>query len=154
MGRSGFSGGVVNGMYSFHASAAAYSEYWNNSFSNYPGSLRRVSCWQIWHAFVQETICSVAAGLNIDVELQDGLAIDEVTKEAFELLGENGIIWPADKHVCAECTQSYKHTSDRISNIDPAAVVGVDGNRSIPGLVEGAALTVPGLPNQPHTDIN
>jgi CxC5 like cysteine cluster associated with KDZ transposases len=30
-----FAGGVVNGMYSFHASAAAYTEYWNNSFGSY-----------------------------------------------------------------------------------------------------------------------
>jgi hypothetical protein len=27
-----FSNAVLNGMYSFHASAAAYTEYWNNSF--------------------------------------------------------------------------------------------------------------------------
>ena len=27
-----FSTAVVNGMYSFHASAAAYTEYWNNTF--------------------------------------------------------------------------------------------------------------------------
>ncbi|KAF8219232.1 hypothetical protein L208DRAFT_1342019, partial [Tricholoma matsutake] len=141
----------VNGMYSFHASAAAYTEYWNNSFSSYSDSHRRVSCWQIWQAFVQETICSIAAASNIDVELQDGLAIDDVTREAFELLGENGIICLADQHACEECTQSYKHMSDRMPNVDPAAVVGVDENQTVPGLVEGASLTVPGLPNQPQT---
>jgi hypothetical protein len=27
-----FSNGVMNGMYSFHASAAAYTEFWNNTF--------------------------------------------------------------------------------------------------------------------------
>ena len=27
-----FSAAIVNGMYSFHASAAAYTEYWNNTF--------------------------------------------------------------------------------------------------------------------------
>ena len=34
------------------------------------------------------------------MELQESLAIDDVTKEAFELLGENGIICPADQHAC------------------------------------------------------
>jgi hypothetical protein len=29
-----FSQGVLNGIYSFHASAAAYTDYWNNSFGN------------------------------------------------------------------------------------------------------------------------
>ena len=35
-------------------------------------------------------------------------------------------------------------------NVDPAAVVGVDENRTVPGLVEGADITNPGLPNQPQ----
>jgi len=30
-----FMRGVINGMYSFHASAAAYTEYWTNSFSSH-----------------------------------------------------------------------------------------------------------------------
>lgn len=38
-----FAGGVVNGVYSFHASAAAYAEYWNNSFSNYSQNSIKVS---------------------------------------------------------------------------------------------------------------
>ena len=137
-------------MYSFHALAAAYTKYWNNSFGSYSDNPVRISCWQTWQALVQETIRLIAAVSNIDVELQDGLAIDDVTKEAFELLGENGIIRPADQHACAECTQPYKHTSDRMPNVDPAAVVGVDENRTVPGLVEGASLTIPGLPNQPQ----
>lgn len=143
-----FAGGVVNGMYSFHASASAYTEYWNNSFSSHAENAVKISHWQTWQAFVQETIRSIAASSNIDVELQDGLAIEDVTKEAFELLGENGIIRPADQHACPECTQPYRRTSDRMPNIDPAAVVGVDENRRVPRLVEGADLTNPGLPDQ------
>ena len=145
-----FTGGVVNGVYSFHASAAAYTEYWNNSFSSYSQVPIKVSRHQIWQAFVQETIRSIAASSNINMELQDPLSIDEVTQEAFELLGENGIIRPADQHACAECTQAYRHTSDTMPDVDPAAVVGVDENRRVPGLVEGADLTNPGLPDQPH----
>jgi len=51
-----FSNAVVNGMYSFHASASAYTEYWNNSFGVFaedkPLELTRH---QIWQAFVQES---------------------------------------------------------------------------------------------------
>ena len=141
-------------MYSFHASAAAYTEYWNNSFSSYSQSSINVSCQQIWQAFVQETIRSIAASSDINMELQESLAIDDVTKEAFKLLGENGIIHPADQHACSECIQPYRHTSDRIPNVDPAAVVGVDDNSRVPGLVEGADLTNPGLPNQAQISIN
>jgi len=64
------------------------------------------------------------------------------------------IICPADQHACAECTQPYRHSSDRMPNIDPAAVVGVDENRRVPGLVEGADLTNSGLPNQPQAQIS
>lgn len=52
-----FSNAVINGMYSFHASAAAYTEYWNNTFGqidlNYSAKLDRR---HIWQAFVQESI--------------------------------------------------------------------------------------------------
>ena len=122
-----------------------------NSYSENP---IKVSCQQTWQAFVQETIRSIAASSNIDVELQDGLAIEDVTKEAFELLGENGIICPAGQHACPECTQPYRHTSDRMPNIDPAAVVGVDENGRVPRLVGGVDSTNPGLPNQPQTSTN
>ena len=30
-----FANSVVNGMYSFHASAAAYTDFWNDTFSNH-----------------------------------------------------------------------------------------------------------------------
>jgi hypothetical protein len=37
-----FSAAVLNGMYSFHASAAAYTEFWNNSYSeNSTGKITR-----------------------------------------------------------------------------------------------------------------
>ena len=41
-------------------------------------------------------------------------------------------------------------------NVGPAAVVGVDENRRVPELVEGADVTNPELPNQPQaqTSIN
>jgi hypothetical protein len=88
-------------MLSFHASAASYTEFWNNSFwKPHPGNSKKLSCHQIWQAFVQESIRSIAAASEINLELQDGLAINDVTKQAFGILGENGIIRAADKHAC------------------------------------------------------
>jgi len=52
---------------------------------------------------------------QLNLELRDGLAIDEVAKEAFEVLGENGIIRAADMHACSECTHTYKRTADIIT---------------------------------------
>jgi CxC5 like cysteine cluster associated with KDZ transposases len=129
-----FSNAVLNSMYSFHASASTFMEFWNNSF--HPEHAKKITRRQIWQAFVQESICSIAAASNINVELQDKLAIDDVTKEAFSLLGENGIICAVDQHACKECTQPYKQTADILSEIDSAAVVGVDENRTVPGLAE------------------
>jgi len=51
-----FSNAVVNGMYSFHVSASAYTEYWNNSFGVFAEDtpLELTHC-QIWQAFVPES---------------------------------------------------------------------------------------------------
>jgi len=52
-----FSGAVINATYSFHASSAAFAEFWNDSFwSIQETSSRKLSRWQVWHAFVQESI--------------------------------------------------------------------------------------------------
>ena len=83
----------------------------------------------------------IAAKSDLNLELRDGLAIEEVTKAAFELLGENGIIRASDKHACSECTHVYKRTPDILTGDDPAAVAGNDENRVVPPLVgEDAAL--------------
>jgi len=93
-------------MYSFHASAAAYTDYWNNTFGHvnleYSAKLDRR---HIWQAFVQESVRSIAADQNVYLELNENLPIDEVTKAAFTALGQNGIIYAANGHTCAECTQ-------------------------------------------------
>ena len=74
--------------------------------------------------------------------LPDGLPINDVTKSAFELLGDKGHIWAAHTHECPECTQPYKATADTLlTGEDPAALVGEDENRVVPPLVgEGADL--------------
>jgi len=122
-----FSRGVLNGIYNFHASASAYAEYWNNSVwkhqsVNFKGITRR----QVWQAFVQESIRTIASTYKTDLIIRDGLAIDEVTKEAFEVLGQNGIIQAAKEHHCSECTHAYKRTSDIRASADPTATLGDD----------------------------
>ena len=131
-------------MYSFHASAAAFAEFWNDSFwASQNTSCRKVSRRQIWHAFVQESIRQVAAFNKYTLEIPEGLTIAQVTKHAFEMLGEEGIIRNADKHSCSECTQPYKSTAARIGNSDPAALLGVDENHIVPALEgEDADLAV------------
>ena len=131
-----FSNAVVNGMFSFHASASAFTEFWNNtSWRFHGGNAKKLTRRQVWQSFVQESIRSIAAVSNTNIELQDGLKIDEVTKEAFEILGENGIIRAADQHACDECTQPYKSAVDTFPNIDPAGIVGVDQNGTVPRLI-------------------
>lgn len=117
-----FSQTVWNGLYSFHASAAAYTKYWNNSFRrNLTVQSKQVTWHQIWQAFVQESIRSIASTSGIDLVLQDGLSIEEVTKEAFNVLGANGVIRVAGEHSCSECTQEYKATADIISSSSAAS---------------------------------
>jgi hypothetical protein len=124
-----FSNAVVNGMYSFHASASAYMEYWNNSFGVEKSF--KLSRRQIWQAFVQESTRTIAASAQVHLELNDGLDIDEVTKEAFDFLGEKGLFRAAAHHSCPQCTQKYKATSDINNNVDSAAVLGVDNDQAV-----------------------
>ena len=121
-----FSNAVVNDMYSFHGSAAAYTEYWNNTFGQvnleYPAKLGRR---HIWQAFVQESVRSIAADQDVYLELNENLPIDEVTREAFNALGQNGVIYAANGHACPECTQPYRHSENENPddmNVDHADV--------------------------------
>ena len=134
-----FSNAVVNGMYSFHASASAYMEYWNNSFGVEKSF--KLSHRHIWQAFVQESTRTIAASAQIHLELNDGLDINEVTKEAFNCLGENGLIRTADQHSCLQCTQKYKATSDINNNADPAAVAEVDNDQAVSPMVNSESST-------------
>ena len=131
-----FSNFVLCAMYSFHASASAITEFWNNAFWEMLSETSpKLSRRQTWHAYVQESIRTLASASGINLVLKDGLAINEVTKEAFEILGENGMIHAANQHSCSECTHKYKSTSDVISDNDPATLVGVDENSPVPALV-------------------
>jgi hypothetical protein len=132
-----FSKAVLNGSYHFHASVSAFAEFWNTSFwSTQTSSSKRLSRRQVWQSFVQESVRKVASVSGIDLELPDKLPIAEVTKEAFRVLGEDGVIRCADGHTCSECTHEYKKRADMIPNADdPAAVVGIDENHNVPPLI-------------------
>ena len=143
-----FSTSAINAMYNFHASASACAEYWNNTFGTEQISITHP---QIWQAFVQQSVRTIAEECGIDAEFDDGLNIKEVTTQAYSLLGENGIIRAADQHACGECTQKYKKTSDVVFN-DPAAVVGMDAtDDDIPAMASNHEQVQVDLPQNPVT---
>lgn len=49
-----------------------------------------------------------------------------MTKDAFEVLGQNGIIQAAKEYHCSECTHVYKRPSDIRASADPTATLGDD----------------------------
>jgi hypothetical protein len=120
-------------MYSFHASAASYMDYWNQSFRN--SDMKKLSHRQVWNVFVQESIRLIGGDSNRTLVLPADMGLNEVTKEAYAYFGDKGVIHLADKHACSECTQPYKQRADLIINLDPAAVVGHDEGAAVPQLV-------------------
>jgi len=79
-----FASAVLNGMYSFHASASAYTKFWNNSYGALKGeTVAKITQCQVWQAFIQESIRMVAAESKINLEIRDGLSISNKTKQAF-----------------------------------------------------------------------
>ncbi len=117
-----FTSAVLSGIYTFHASAAAFSDFCIDGLSH----LGKVTRRQIWQAFVQESIRFIASNLNVNLTLQDGLSIDEVTKQAFNTLGEDGIIRAAEQHTCEECAHKHKESADVILSNDISGMVGMD----------------------------
>jgi hypothetical protein len=98
----------MNGMFSFHASSQAYTQYWNNSFGS---TCATITLRHVWQAFVQESIRTLAEKSSHSLELLDNLPIAEVTGKAFDILGHNGSIHAATLHSCSECSHPYKHSA-------------------------------------------
>lgn len=69
-----FSNAILGGMYNFHASSNAYMQYWNECFGTSINLSRR----QIWQAFTQESIRSIADASGVDFEAKRELDIDNV----------------------------------------------------------------------------
>ena len=130
----GFTHSVLSGVYNFHASTSAYTQFWNDCIS-VTSSEVQVTRRLVWQAFVQESIRTIASVQKINLELREDLNIHEVVTQAFAKLGNAGIIEPGREHSCSECTQPHKHTADLISNEDPAAVIGAgDEHTAVPVL--------------------
>ena len=121
-----FTSAILSGFYHFHTSAATYASFWNSISHLVQSGTHKLSRRQIWHAFVQESIRFVGSKEGVDLIIEDGLPIDEITKEAYKSLGNHGIIWDALDHSCAECTQKYKSRADFIANADHSATIGMD----------------------------
>jgi hypothetical protein len=132
-----FSRTVLNGTYHFHASTSAFAEFWNTSFwASQTTVSRKVSRRQIWQAFIQESVRMVATKAGFNLQLPDKLAINDVTKHSFNLLGEEGKIRSAEGHSCPDCTHKYKAQADILPEADdPAGLVGVDENHAVPRFV-------------------
>jgi CxC5 like cysteine cluster associated with KDZ transposases len=126
-----FSNAVVKSMYSFHASANTYCDYWNSTFG-FSNSANRLKLGrkQVWQAFVQESIRTVASSDDVDFETPANLSIDDLTKKAFYELGNGGRISIANDHSCSECTKPFKESvTDTTIHPDaaPVKMVVLDG---------------------------
>jgi hypothetical protein len=139
-----FSKAVLNGSYSFHGSSSAFAEFWSDSFwATQATSSKKITRRQIWQAFIQESVRKIADSSGHNLELPDGLNITQVTKQAFAILGDEGVIGSANGHSCSGCTQPFKKVADKITEEDPAALLGVDENSVVPPLIgEDADLAV------------
>jgi len=106
-----FSNALLNGMYSFHASANTYTQYWNNSFGSIDTTNSfKISRKQIWQTFVQHSVRVVASSSNTTFETESNIAIDDLTQHAFAVLGQGGEIPNAREHSCSDCTKPFKRT--------------------------------------------
>src|SRR6266700_5615582 len=103
---------VLNGIYSFHASTAAYAEFWTNSFGE--AHSVKVPRRQIWQTFIQESIRSISDELGIPFDSASNPSIADLTHRAYDLLGENGGIRPSDGHACMLRVYSRLQTHCRL----------------------------------------
>ncbi|KAF8872965.1 hypothetical protein CPB84DRAFT_1691073 [Gymnopilus junonius] len=82
----------------------------------------------------------VSSTKKIDLELKENLNINEVTKEAYAILGNAGIIELGLKHSCSQCHQPYK---ERIGNNDEMNVDYDDVNMIVlDGIVMGPVVNI------------
>ncbi|KAH6874118.1 hypothetical protein BKA70DRAFT_1449700 [Coprinopsis sp. MPI-PUGE-AT-0042] len=114
-----FTQSVCNAIYSFHASAQAFTEYFNDSYSLTPSSFASlqststlISRRHSWQAFMQESLCMVsgAAGRPLTVALKT--SVDLLAKRAYTVLGQGGKLSNAQDHACIDCTQPWRSDAE------------------------------------------
>lgn len=133
-----FSKAVMNGMFSFHASSQAYTQFWNNSYGS---TSTTITLRQVWQAFTQESIRTIATESSRSVELIDNLPIAEVTGKAYDILGHNGSINAATHHSCSECSHAYKQSMD--PTVDDMNIDAADVNMVVlDGIVMGPTVSL------------
>ncbi|KAF9487310.1 hypothetical protein BDN71DRAFT_1514098 [Pleurotus eryngii] len=132
---------IVNANYSFHASTAAITEFWNFSFVKASEGTFKLGCRQIWKAFVEESIRQMANFNKCQIVFEGNLSINALIATTYIELGDNGVIRSAEGHSCDECCHAFKNVADVISRQpnNPAAVIGHDENHVVPDY-EGPAL--------------
>jgi hypothetical protein len=106
-----FSTAVLNAIYNLHASVTGWMNFFKDTYVNEGLNLSRR---HVWAAFIQESIRQISATSEIDFFIQDMASIEEVTQSAFSILGQNGVIFPAENHSCEECSQPYRARPDPI----------------------------------------
>ncbi|KAH6904546.1 hypothetical protein BKA70DRAFT_1432307 [Coprinopsis sp. MPI-PUGE-AT-0042] len=138
-----FTQSVCNAIYSFHASAQAFTEYFNDSYSLTPSSFASlqststlISCRHSWQAFMQESLRMVsgAAGRPLTVALKT--SVDLLAKRAYTVLGQGGKLSNAQDHACIDCTQPWRSDAEG----DPYAMEEEDAwvnMRVVDGIVTG-----------------
>ncbi|KAH6896217.1 hypothetical protein BKA70DRAFT_1231707 [Coprinopsis sp. MPI-PUGE-AT-0042] len=114
-----FTQSVCNAIYSFHASAQAFTEYFNDSYSCTPSSFASlqststlISRRHSWQAFMQESLRMVsgAAGRPLTVALKT--SVDLLAKRAYTVLGQGGKLSNAQDHACIDCTQPWRSNAE------------------------------------------
>ena len=124
-----FTNSVTSATYSFHASASAITEFFNDSFGRQEGI--KITRRHVWQAYVHETIRMVAQDSKINLIVPEKVNIDEVTDIAFEILGANGFIKASEGHSCKECTHGQRFgpndQGQDPKDYDPVKMVVVDG---------------------------
>ncbi|KAF9492992.1 hypothetical protein BDN71DRAFT_1508969 [Pleurotus eryngii] len=118
---------IVNANYSFHASIAAVTEFWNYSF-----------------AFILESIWLLAEPSGAELLFVDSMVVKDLVTAAYEYLGDGGVIRSAEGHSCNECCHAFKDVADVIPNQpdNPAALAGHDENHAVPEYVGPAVEDV------------
>ncbi|KAH6873784.1 hypothetical protein BKA70DRAFT_1240949 [Coprinopsis sp. MPI-PUGE-AT-0042] len=128
---------------SFHASAQAFTEYFNDSYSLTPSSFASlqststlISRRHSWQAFMQESLHMVsgAAGRPLTVALKT--SVDLLAKRAYTVLGQGGKLSNAQDHACIDCTQPWRSDAEG----DPYAMEEEDAwvnMRVVDGIVTG-----------------
>ncbi|KAJ8689060.1 hypothetical protein PTI98_013123 [Pleurotus ostreatus] len=92
------SGAIVNANYSFHASTAAITKFWNFSFVKPSGGTFKLGRRQVWKAFVEESIRQMAKFNKCQIVFEDNLSINALVAAAYIELGDNGVIRSAEGH--------------------------------------------------------